>query len=45
VNDAEVRVPTLDVDGAERAIADGGQVVAPAAGADGREFGRPEGQL
>jgi hypothetical protein len=44
VDGREVRTPTVEAD-ATRAVTDGGEVVEHAAGADGREFGRPEGRL
>ncbi|MFB6270600.1 MAG: SWIM zinc finger family protein [Halobacterium sp.] len=40
-----VRIPETDATSDAEAVTDGGQVVKQAAGADGREFGRPEGQL
>jgi hypothetical protein len=39
------RLQVEDVDDAREAVTDGGEIVKPPAGGDGREFGRPEGQL
>jgi hypothetical protein len=44
VDDERVRIPSTDAD-ADALATDGGEVVEHAAGADGREFGRPEGRL
>lgn len=44
VEEDSIDVPDTEAD-ADRAMTDGGEVVEPAAGHDGRQFGRPEGRL
>ncbi|MCD2199098.1 hypothetical protein LPA44_04185 [Halobacterium sp. KA-4] len=43
VEDQPIRIP--DTESSPEPVTDGGQPVEPAAGHDGRQFGRPEGRL